>query len=407
VTVKVIDKYTIELGVASAYAAFPHSLTFPIVPEHILGKIMPSGVRENGFSNSPIGSGPFKFSFIQDIDVAAGHRVVYMAKNPTYYRGVAKIDRFQLNIYSDSEKIAHAVSIGEVNAAADLRPTDLAGINEKKYVTEANPINSGVYAIINVKSTILQDVNLRRALRLATNTDAIRAELPDTTPQLDLPLTNSQLSGDLPKAPAYDIAGAQKLLDDSGWAVNGQGVREKAGSQLKLSVVTMKNSEFERVLEVITGQWRLLGVAVETKVVDPNDVTQNVVQNILQPRNYDVLLYQLNIGADPDVYAYWHSSQTSAQGFNFANYSNTISDDALSTARVRFEPELRNAKYLTFARQWLEDVPAIGLYQSTAQYVTSKNVNSVGDNNILISSIDRYSDILDWSVGTRSVYKTP
>ena len=115
----------------------------------------------------------------------------------------------------------------------------------------------------------------------------------------------------------------------------------------------------------------------------------------------------MNIGADPDVYAYWHSSQVSPKGSNFSNYSNAISDDALSSARSRVEPELRNAKYITFAKQWLADVPAIGLYQSTVQYVHSRNVRSFKDSTVLVSSIDRYSNILDWSVGNRSVYKTP
>jgi len=407
VTVKVMDDYTVEFNLKSAYAAFEHALTFPVLPKHILGDVIASGIRENSFSNNPIGSGPFKFSFTQDIDKSPGHEVIYMVKNDGYYRGKAKLDRFQLHVYNNSEEIAKAITSGEVNSAADLRPADLSSINDGKYDIESNPINSGVYAIINIKSPILQDLSARRALQSATNTDAIRAELPDTTPQLDLPLVNSQLTGDLPTAPKYDLAGAQKMLDDAGWPVGAQGIRQKDGADLKLSVVTMKNSELERVLEILTGQWRLLGINIETKVVDPNDVSQNVFQGILQPRNYDVLLYQLNIGADPDVYAYWHSSQTSVQGSNFANYSNAISDDALSSARVRFEPSLRNAKYITFAKQWLSDVPAIGLYQATAQYVSSKNVKSVGDENILVSSIDRYADVLNWSVGTRSVYKTP
>ena len=131
------------------------------------------------------------------------------------------------------------------------------------------------------------------------------------------------------------------------------------------------------------------------------------VQNILQPRNFDVLLYQLNIGADPDVYAYWHSSQASMQGQNYSNYSNAISDDALNSARARTEPDLRNAKYITFAKQWLADVPAIGLYQSTTQYVVSRNAHSFDNSNILISPVDRYSDVLNWSVGNSNVYKTP
>ncbi|MEI6054379.1 MAG: peptide ABC transporter substrate-binding protein [Candidatus Saccharibacteria bacterium] len=405
--VRLVDEYTIEFSLSSAYADFEHMLVFPVLPKHILGDIAPSGIRENNFSNNPIGSGPFKFSFTQEIDKTTGRKIIYLVKNQHYYKGLAKIDRFQLNVYATTDEIFRAISTGEVNAAADLQSTDIKNIDKNRYDVESNPVNSGVYAILNTRSALLQDINLRRSLQLATNTEAIRSELPDTTPALDLPFTNSQLFGDLPVAQSYNIDSAIKILNDAGWVLNDQGVREKAGVQLKLSVVTIKNSEFERVLEMLTGQWRLLGIVVETKVVDPEDIAQAFSQSILQPRNYDVLLYQLNIGKDPDVYAYWHSSQIVSPGVNLSNYSNPISDDALSSARVRFDTTLRNAKYITFAKQWLNDVPAIGLYQSTDQYVRSKNVSSVSDENILISSVDRYSNILDWSVGTKSVYKTP
>jgi len=407
IVVKLVDDYTIEFSLASAYADFEHMLVFPVLPKHILSDVLPSGIRENNFSNNPVGSGPFKFNFVQEVDKTSGRKIIYLTRNQVYYKGLAKIDRFQLNVYSTTDEIFRAITNGEVNAAADLQSTDIKNINKSRFDIESNPINSGVYAILNTKSSLLQDINLRRSLQLATDVEAIRSELPDTTPALDLPFTNSQLFGDLPVAQAHNLDSALKVLNDSGWALNDQGIREKGGSQLKLSVVTIKNSELERVLEILTGQWRLLGIVVETKVVDPDDIAQAFSQSILQPRNYDVLLYQLNIGKDPDVYAYWHSSQAVASGVNLSNYSNPIADDALSSARVRFDATLRNAKYITFAKQWLNDVPAIGLYQSTDQYVRSKNINSVSDENILISPVDRYSNILDWSVGTKSVYKTP
>jgi len=175
---------------------------------------------------------------------------------------------------------------------------------------------------------------------------------------------------------------------------------------LKLSVVTTKNSDFERVLSALAEQWRGLGVTVTTSIVDPTDPAQNVVQNILQPRSYDVLLYQLTIGGDPDVYAYWHSSQAS-RGFNFSNYSNPISDDALTSARTRLEPDLRNAKYATFAKQWMADAPAIGLFQATTQYAYSKSVHAMPEGEVLVSAADRYADVLYWSVGQRIVHRTP
>jgi len=106
------------------------------------------------------------------------------------------------------------------------------------------------------------------------------------------------------------------------------------------------------------------------------------------------------------VYAYWHSSQA-ASGLNFSNYKSSISDDALSSARSRIEPNLRNAKYITFANQWLADAPAIGLYQATMQYVHTKSIHALPKDFMLVSAADRYNDVRFWSVGDRMVYTTP
>jgi peptide/nickel transport system substrate-binding protein len=407
VTTKIINNNTIEFNLKSTYSAFENALTFPILPEHILGKIAPINIRENDFSQNPIGSGPFKLNLVQNVDTKSGRKIVYMARNDKYYGGMAKLERFQLHVYDTNDSILKALSLNEVSAAAGLSPVDIQNVNTKRYNITVKPIQSGVYAVINTKSEILKDVSMRKALQSATNTPAIINKLPKGTLPLWLPITTDQLTGDLPVALKFDKSGAEKILDDNGWKLNSQKVREKDGKALKLSVVALKNSELEYVLGILTDQWRDLGITIDVKIIDPKDETQNVVQSILQPRNYDVLVYQYNIGADPDVYAYWHSSQASLNGLNYSNYSNAISDDALISARARVEPVLRNAKYLTFSRQWLADVPAIGLYQSTIQYVTSNNAMSFDKSDVLISPIDRYSDVLNWSVGSRNVYKTP
>jgi len=407
IEVKVINDTTVEFDLKSTFAPFEHALTFPILPEHILGKVLPSSIRENNFSQNPIGSGPFKLRFTQDADAKTGRKIIYMARNDDYYGGKAKLARFQLHTYDTNDAILHALSLNEVNAATDLTSVDIEHVDTKRYDISSESIQSGVYAMLNTKSATLKDEPIRRALQQSTDVSQIISKLPSGTKKLDLPFTKGQLTGDLPTVPAYDKTAAAKILDDNGWKLNGQNVREKGGKPLRISVVAIKDSELERVLENIAGNWRSLGIIIDTQIIDLNDTTQNPVQSILQPRNFDVLLYRLNIGADPDVYAYWHSSQASVQGYNFSNYSDVISDAALVSARDRVEPALRNAKYITFAKQWVSDVPAIGLYQSTTQYVSSHSVSSFDKSAVMVSPINRYGDVLDWSVGTKSVYKTP
>jgi len=407
IDVNAVDDSTVQFRLPAVYAAFPNALTFAVLPEHLLGKVAPGAIRENTFSRSPVGSGPFSFSLLQKTDSGHQSKVVHMVAFNKYYGGAPLINRFEIHAYDTQDSIVQALRTGEVSASSDLSGVDTDRIDTNSYGIIDKPVSSGVYALFNTTSPVLRDRQIRLALELGTDTKAIRKALSAPAPSLDLPFTNGQLTGKgVPHAPGYNSAKAAAILNKAGWVMKGT-VREKKGQKLAITVATTKSSQYEKTLEVMAGQWRKLGVQVNTNVVDTTDPSSNFVQNILQPRSYDVLLYELFIGADPDVYAYWHSSQVGTSGYNFSNYASGAADDALSSARSRLEPELRNVKYKAFARQWIADVPAIGLYQPVMEYVYSKHVRAIDPSSTLISPYDRYANILDWNVEQKSVYKTP
>lgn len=406
VDVKVIDQQTVEFKLPVVYAAFPYALTFSVLPQHVLSQVSPAMIRENTFSQAPVGSGPFSFRVLQTLDSTGQQKIVSLAANSHYYRGVPRIGHFDLHAYEKSSQIVDALRTGEVNAATDVRLTDIGQVDTHNYTITPRAINNGVYAIFNNSMPTLKDKAVRQALQLATDTTAIRRSLPLVPPSLDLPFIDGQVSGDMPHAPKPDSAKAAAMLDAAGWKLDGN-VRKKDGQPLALTVVTTKNPQYEKTLEVLAGQWRALGVTLTTKVVDVSDPATNFVQDIIQHRNYDVLLYELAIGADPDVYAYWHSSQIGSNGYNLANYSSPAADAALASARSRLEPDLRAAKYRAFARQWLDDAPAVGLYQAVIPYVAGLSVQTTAANAHEVGSVDRYTDVLYWSVQSKSVYKTP
>jgi len=406
VKVKAIDDLTIQFQLPAVYAAFPNALTFSVLPEHLLKDVAPGAVRENSFSRSPVGSGPFSFRLLQTAD-SKQHKIVQMSAFDKYYAGKPLLNRFEVHAYDSQESIIKALRTGQVNAAADLAGTDNSQIDTQSYAIANQPVNSGVYALLNNYSPILKDKVIRQALQLATDTATLRKNLSTQVPVLDSPFINGQIAGaDVPHPAPLDVKKASALLDQAGWVMK-DGVRMKGDQKLALTVTTTKNEQYEKALESLAGQWRKIGVVVNTNIVNTADPSVNFVQNILQARNYDVLLYELFIGADPDVYAYWHSSQIGANGYNFADYSNKSADDSLASARSRLEPDLRNIKYKAFAKQWMDDVPAIGLYQSVSEYVYNKHIHSVDDSIKLISAYDRYTNVLEWSVNQKSVYKTP
>lgn len=406
VGVRAIDDTTVQFQLPATYAAFPYALTFAVLPQHLLASVPPSSIRENTFSRQPVGSGPFEFSSMQSAQTGTDNVIIHLKAFSKYSHGIPKLANFDLHAYSSKDEILTALKTGEVNAAADLTATQAAKVDAHKYNVVSQPVDNGVYALFNLSNPILKDKTVRKALQLGTDTALIRRNLPDHVPALDLPFVRGQLTGDVPHAPTPDQAAAAKMLDQGGWKLV-NGVRQKGNTKLSLTITTTKNDDYETVVRGLQSQWQQLGVDVKTNVIDANSPSVNFVQNTLQPRSYDVLVYELMIGADPDVYAYWHSSQIGQDGYNFSDYTDPTSDALLTSARARLEPALRNAKYIAFANQWLADAPAIGIYQPMAQYVEAKGVNSLDPSSTLISSTDRYSDILYWTVGETSVYKTP
>ena len=406
VSVKKIDQKTVEFSLPATYAAFPHALTFPIVPMHVLEGVEPGSIREASFSQNPVGSGAFKFRRLQTADLTNASRVVQLVPNENYYGAQPKLARFELRAYSDEASLTRAVKNGEVTGAAGVTSALANDERPAQYETISESLDKGVYLLFNLKNPILQDKSVRRALQLATDSAAVRQAIGGGVKELDGPILSTYLPSDVAKAPEIDADKASKTLDDAGWTLK-DGVRTKDGQELKLTITTTNNSDYKKILELVRKQWKAIGVTVETNEVDADSAASNFVQSVLQPRNFDVLLYELALGADPDVYAYWHSSQATSTGYNFSNYSNQLADATLASARSRLESDLRTAKYSQFVEQWLNDAPAIALYQSASEYLMNKNSDISAPEGALASLSDRYARVSEWTVLPTTVYKTP
>lgn len=401
------SKLVVAITLSVPYAPFPHALTFGVLPKHALQDTPPERLRESPFNRQPIGSGPFKFHNLQVIDPDQKREVLHLVANTDYLGGAPKLDRFQLHTYKDHDVLRRGFLTGEVNAATDLTSDDM------KQVATALPsarratvsIYDGVYALMRNDSPILGDKAVRSALRSATNTPNIIKAIGGYGKQLNGPLVPEQYASinDI-KQPGFDKKAAEAGLDAAGWKRPGPNkIRQKDGQPLQLSVVAPRTSDYSRVMETLAKQWRDVGVDVQTELVDPATIQQNV----LVPRAYDVLIYELAIGADADVYAYWHSSQATARGLNLADYKSGPSDDALVSARSRSEPDLRAAKYRSFVSSWLADAPAVALYEPTLHYVSTQATRTIVSGTGLPDAISRYRAVEYWTVNESTLFDTP
>lgn len=405
ISVKALSRYEVEFTLPSAYAPFPHALTFGILPKHIIGKASPARLRENPFNRQPIGSGPFSFKSIQVINPDADRVVVQLERNDEYYRGAVKLERFQVHTYQNHDDLRQGFMSREINAATELTSSDIKTIKEQQPTTIVAdaPLYHGVYAFFQTERPILSDGAVRRALVKATDRAQVREALAGFASPLDGPLLTDQVSSVQGlKQEGFDAKAASDELQAAGWVLNGS-VREKAGQRLELSVVAPQTGDYPAVLETLAKQWRSVGIDVKTQVVE----TDTFEQNILTSRAYDVLLYELALGADPDVFAYWHSSQASVRGFNLSNYKSGVADDALVSARGRSETDLRSAKYRGFYEQWLKDAPAVGLYRPHLHYIMTDNTVSVNGSGAIVDVLNRYHTLDMWTVRQDRQFKTP
>lgn len=408
ISARAIDDSTVEFMLPAVYAGFSHALTFPVIPKHILQSVSPSSMREADFSSNPVGSGPFAVKRVQTSESTSSTDVVRMEPNTKYYGAVSTLSRLELRAYGNESLLVKAVNSGEVSAASGLSLSAADNIKSKQYSTKHWLLNKGVYLLMNNRSQTLQDARARQALRYATDTSSIRATVGDNVARLDTPILQSQIAQKLPAAPDYNLDKAKALLKEAGWTYNQGQWKGKDGRPLAVAVTTSSGrDEYKKIVDALKQQWSKLGVDVQLREIDTSSTTTSFVQSVLQPRDYDALLYELELGADPDVFAYWHSSQASASGYNFANYSNRTVDNDLVGGRSRTNSALRAAKYIQFVNQWLNDAPAIGLYQSVGSYVLNNGASIVEPRGSLNTMNDRYADVTTWSTGKASVYKTP
>jgi peptide/nickel transport system substrate-binding protein len=178
------------------------------------------------------------------------------------------------------------------------------------------------------------------------------------------------------------------------------GIRSKGSQQLSFSFYAEDTPENDLTIKSLTKDWSALGVQVNPVLQSTTDF-----QSTLEFHTYDALLYGISVGADPDVFPYWDSSQAdvrSASQLNFSEYKSSKADASLEAGRTRLDPALRVIKYEPFLQAWQSDAPALGLYQPRILYITRGTVYGL-NNHTLNTDSDRFASVANWEILTSRV----
>lgn len=383
----------IVFNLPSAYADFVSALNIPIVPKHVLEDAPLKTLVEADFSKSPITSGPFAFNAIQDINSADDEKTIYLTANQNYYLGKPLVNSFSVHVYNDKDDIIGALNNGSVTATAELSGEDAEKVIAGNYDKRFSGIDAGAFAFLNNSKGPLANADFRRAIRQGLNLSEIRSAAPNTT-ILNFPILKSQIElEDYPSIPTDNPEEAKEKI---------AGIL--GGETLTLEIATVDDGYLPAVAEKLAENLRELGI--EARVI-PYAESQEFVANVISKRNYDILVYEIQLGSDPDPLPYYHSSQAKSSGLNLSNYRNSLVDDLLIGARGTMSDTLRIRKYEKFLEYWATDVPAIGLYQANMTYIYNKNVQTYNENNVLVTTLDRFLDVENWAVNKGTKNQTP
>lgn len=134
--------------------------------------------------------------------------------------------------------------------------------------------------------------------------------------QLPNPCRIDSVKGNVPD---FDVKAANAGLDAEGWKTGSDGIREKEGKRLSLTVIypNFVGDSFAASAELLQSMWKKVGVEAVVRGVDANGMNDALFTS----GNWDVSMVPFGVGMPSQLVAYF-SGPTPPAGANFASFDN-------------------------------------------------------------------------------------
>lgn len=465
VIVTVIDDYTITFTLSEPFPSFLNALIVGIIPEHVWSDTALATMPIVQKNLQPVGTGPFVLDkIVKDENGAISS--IDLKRFYDYYRQPPFLQNVSFSFFSDYEGDDGAISAlrqGHVDGLHVI-PNELKSKVQRRG-TELYTLQFPQYTalFLNQQNAVLKQLPVREALSLAIEKNRLLKEAIDnngfvidspflpglsgyeensTTTSFSLEQANALLDKPYPRITAEEyvlqrknellltalktanatlnansststpvtlfttstlssdiVASIDKQLESE--ISEAQTFYRKVGNDvLRLSLVTVDTQEYRAVAQRVAGFWQEIGIKTDLSFVPAKDFSRTV----LRPRAYDVLLYGVVLGSDPDQFAFWHSSQITHPGLNLSQYINPSVDATLIQARGAADSVAQEPFYKLLSATLKKDKPAIFLYSPTYTYVLPSKIKGTSFSRIFIPS-DRFSGIIHWYIKTKGSWQ--
>jgi peptide/nickel transport system substrate-binding protein len=379
VTIEELGEYELNIIVDEAYTPFIENFTVGILPRHIWSELQVAEIPFSPKNTEPVGAGPFAIKSVVRND--GGLIKSYSLKRAESGASVPKLEGMTIRFYQNEADLFADVEAGLITSTASLEASQVTTIETAggyQVIEEPLPRVFGVFFNQN-RSLVLRDPAVREALGIAIDRTALVQDVlyghgvPISTP---IPPRLGAVDSERNLIASASTTLATDILIDAGWSKNQDGIFEKRIDgqtvPLRLTIRTANSDLFAQTAEHLESTWREIGIEVTIEQFEQSDLLQTVIRE----RDFEALLFGIDMNRAVDLYPFWHSSQREDPGLNIAQYANIEVDTLLRTARTSKDP-LARITAETAALEILEkERPAIFLYVPTLTYVIKEGVTT-------------------------------
>lgn len=380
------DKLSITFHLSQPYAIFTTAWVdgaLAPLPKHLYSSMAPDQIQKSKENLDPsVVSGPFTVKE----SVRGDHYT--MVKNPKYYlasQGFPYLDSIIFKIVADQDTIYKDFQAGTITSSWFLDVTKTAQYKLlTNYTLPKNPATVNYEAMhFNLTNPILKDVNVRKAMALAIDHDALikTARLGNA-----VPLCTNHGSGYHPgydpsaPCPQYSPSAAGALLDSAGWKLGSDGIRHKGNQSLILTYSTTANNPWRKAdEEILQSNFSKIGIKINIQ----NYPASTYFGTILPQGKFDIGEFEnsYNNGYDGDDSTEYGCSfiptaANSYSGANYQHYCNPDADKLFTQEQSSLDPNVRQQAFVQLHKIYLTDFPFITLYGPSDLSVVKKTTHN-------------------------------
>jgi len=377
----VVDDHTVQVRFKDPYAPFLSYVAGGTLA--ILSPKATAAQTPQQTQRGPVGSGPFTVAeYVTNDHVTFVRNPAYSHRAPWSRRqGPAYLDRIVWKIVPEAETRAITLSSGETQMIyvlgygtgggqilAELR-------KDPRLVQDTRPFPGSAYLwLVNVRLAPTDDVRVRQAVMYGINRRAIIAAVYRGLGSPACGIVSHVLLQDQAACAyyPYDPRRAGQLLDEAGWKMGPNHIRQKDGKPLVLTFNSLNSGGGDLPdVEPVQAQLLELGIDLKIKSQAFGPFAQD---NFHCADNLGTIFLRTN---DTDTLYALFSSTNIGTNFNWSCYSNADVDRLLADGRSALDPAKRAALYARLDHMLLDQAVAMPMMDELSVWVRRSNIQGV------------------------------